>query len=505
MAEAPANGDAEVRIDLVKHICEITNIAAKEPSELPLISHELTRNLHELIVVRASKLPPLMSRWALAVLSTTALVHCKTPRNPASALDSGQHQLPEPTPDVHTAAPSPPPVRTYAPLFAPVGANLMTQFTLPVTASSTLPGSGTVLSHLTDGNLRTAWNSQTGDLVGAWFEVTVPSGVSVQSFAMTAGFTDQNRTGDLFTQNHRVAKVNMRYNGEVVGEYALDPENRGLQIFPLTHGPGTYRVTVLQVVAGTRSNWRELCVSEFALYGTVDADAQGHISAQVAQAQAPTDASANAATNGPMRPPTRSAPVTLQPESMITSIADYCRTEMQNTLYRQYCVEDENLSGERACFCGERPSPTENQIYLSGPGQLRRAAGPFRAARVLARNTVPIDPTVCDLFLRTDAGLFPFLGFAQCGRKTSLGADASEDRPSAEVLRMRATDGDAGIPEFVLDWRTVAAHPSNDRFTCEADWSMHCTVDVANVPTCVKTQTTDYNCYPVDADAGVAP
>lgn len=128
-------------------------------------------------------------------------------------------------------------------------------------------------AHLVDGNLETAWNSRSGDLVGAWIEVRLPATASVTSIGMTAGFTKRGDATDLFTGNHRVARVRVLRDGAEVAVLSLDPEARELQTLPVEGPGGVYRIEVAEVVAGSRSSWRETCVSELRIFGR-DAGAQ---------------------------------------------------------------------------------------------------------------------------------------------------------------------------------------------------------------------------------------
>lgn len=120
---------------------------------------------------------------------------------------------------------------------------------------------------LVDGSLETAWNSRTGQLAGSWIEVRVPADARVTSIQMTAGFTHVQGANDLFTGNHRVARVRVSRDGTVLGEHALDVESRALQTLPVTGAGGVYRVEVIEVRPGTRANWRETCVSELRVMG----------------------------------------------------------------------------------------------------------------------------------------------------------------------------------------------------------------------------------------------
>jgi hypothetical protein len=123
------------------------------------------------------------------------------------------------------------------------------------------------VAQLVDGNVETAWNSRTDDLVGAWIDVRLPANVTVTSIALTVGFTRRADSGDLFTGNHRITRVRVLREGTTVGVFPLDPESRELQTLPVTGPGGVYRIEVAEVRPGTRPNWRELCVSELRVMG----------------------------------------------------------------------------------------------------------------------------------------------------------------------------------------------------------------------------------------------
>ena len=120
---------------------------------------------------------------------------------------------------------------------------------------------------LVDGDLETAWNSRSGDLVGAWIEIRVPAGATVSALALTVGYTHVGARADLFTGNHRIARVRVSRDGAALGEHDLDTSSRELQRIPVTGGGGVYRIEVLRVEAGSRASWRELCVSELRVFG----------------------------------------------------------------------------------------------------------------------------------------------------------------------------------------------------------------------------------------------
>src|ERR1700740_2994830 len=58
-----------------------------------------------------------------------------------------------------------------------------------VTVSSQVVNATIKPEHLADRDLQTAWNSRTGDLVGAWIEIELPPKVVAKQIRMTIGHT----------------------------------------------------------------------------------------------------------------------------------------------------------------------------------------------------------------------------------------------------------------------------------------------------------------------------
>jgi hypothetical protein len=148
--------------------------------------------------------------------------------------------------------------------------NLIKAAPTVVAVSSTVANRAILPSHLIDGDLGTAWNSRTGDLVGAWIGARVPVGAHVTAIRITVGFTKVDKTlGDLFTQNPRIRKVRVTRDGALVTEVTFDPEKRALQDIPIDGPGGEYKIVVVEIVPGTKKAWREISVSELEIWGTV--------------------------------------------------------------------------------------------------------------------------------------------------------------------------------------------------------------------------------------------
>jgi hypothetical protein len=138
-----------------------------------------------------------------------------------------------------------------------------------VAVSSTVDNPKILPAHLVDGDPATAWNSRTGDLVGAWIAFRVPRDVHVDQIRMSAGFTHTDADGDLFTKNPRIQRVRVSRDGVVVLDQRLDPESRKLQELAVDAAGGDFRIEVTEIMRGSKRTWREVCVSELEVWGTV--------------------------------------------------------------------------------------------------------------------------------------------------------------------------------------------------------------------------------------------
>lgn len=207
-----------------------------------------------------------------------------------------------PVPTTEIAPPPPATLPSPAGEEAPV--DLVHALRSTVSVSSAYRDVHAQAQRLIDGDLETAWNSRTGDLVGAWIEVRLPGGEDtvVTSIAMTVGFTHTTDTDDLFTGNHRVSYVTVTHDGEAFGTYTLDPESRELQSFPVRGSGGTYRLVISGVVPGTRTDWREVCISELRVMGHAPGSAEGEFTPVVGVGEDAEETAAAAAGPAPTFP-----------------------------------------------------------------------------------------------------------------------------------------------------------------------------------------------------------
>jgi hypothetical protein len=121
--------------------------------------------------------------------------------------------------------------------------------------------------HLVDRDLETAWNSITGELVGAWIEIKIPA-ATITELRMTVGHTGHGPKGeDYFTMNPRIRAVAVTVDDKPAGTFKLDVDNRALQPLAI-HATGVVRVTVTDIAMGSKESWRETAISELQAWGT---------------------------------------------------------------------------------------------------------------------------------------------------------------------------------------------------------------------------------------------
>jgi hypothetical protein len=196
----------------------------------------------------------------IAVLAVLALLACK----------KSEQQAPGPTPSP-TPAPGPAPTAIDAPAAIDAGpqadVDLLHAIPSKIRVSSTVANPKILPSHIADFDEKTAWNSKTGELVGAWVEITLGDGAEAHELRLTAGFTATGPKGeDWFTMNPRIKKLTVTADNKVVGTFTLDIANRGLQAFPVK-AENRVSVEIAEIVPGSKKTWREASISEIELWG----------------------------------------------------------------------------------------------------------------------------------------------------------------------------------------------------------------------------------------------
>jgi hypothetical protein len=131
------------------------------------------------------------------------------------------------------------------------------------------------VERLVDGDPATAWNSRTGDLAGAWIEVRLPADAQVTGIGIIPGFARTGGATDLFTGNHRVARIRVLREGVEVGSFPVANARPERVTIPVRGAGGVWRIEITEVLPGTRSDWREICVSELQILGHAPSMAPG--------------------------------------------------------------------------------------------------------------------------------------------------------------------------------------------------------------------------------------
>jgi hypothetical protein len=199
---------------------------------------------------------------ALLLVPFAAAMGCDSPRSaPAGSASSS------PAASSVAALDAAAPVAKATPSGPPL-VDLLQATDSQVAVSSNVDNPKDFPEHLVDGKPETAWNGKTGDLHG-WISFRVPDDARVTKLLITAGFDKKNAEGDLFTMNHRIKKIRVTRNGELVGEQSLDIAKRTLQPMTIDKAGGTFRVDVLETEPGSKKEWKELCVSEMRVLGTL--------------------------------------------------------------------------------------------------------------------------------------------------------------------------------------------------------------------------------------------
>lgn len=154
----------------------------------------------------------------------------------------------------------------------PALVNLLTAAPSLIAVSSTVDNPKIRPEHIADGKLETAWNSATGQIIGAWVEVRVVAGARIKQIKLTAGFAAvDKRLGDRFTKNARIKTVRLYHAGRPIKDVTLDPANRALQTVHVDLAGGDLRIEVTAAEPGSIKSWREACISELEVWGTLPA------------------------------------------------------------------------------------------------------------------------------------------------------------------------------------------------------------------------------------------
>ena len=178
------------------------------------------------------------------------------------AAPPAQRQPGPPPPAPIAAAGDAPAITDAAPLVELLHATPST-----IRVSSRVANAKIAPEHIADRDPSTAWNSRTGDLVGAWIDVDVGA-AHISELRLVVGHTGKGVNGeDYFTMNPRIRRVSVLRDGNVIAKATLDIEHRDLQTIALPAPASHVRLRVDEVMPGTKRGWRETCVAELEAWG----------------------------------------------------------------------------------------------------------------------------------------------------------------------------------------------------------------------------------------------
>ena len=335
---------------------------------------------------------------------------------------------------------------------APALVELLHHVPATVRVSSTVQNKQIKPEHLVDGNLDTAWNSRTGELVGAWFDITVPAGATIEELRMTAGHTGHGPHGeDYFTMNPRIRSVDVLRGEKKLGSFTLDIARRDLQ--PLrVHGDRTLRVRVTAVEPGSKQMWRETCVSELEAWGRPPPGAG------LAQTKPTVEVAVG-------QPATYDA-LCAEIDALKATFSDRMQGEIKSC-EAMLGPGDEN-------HCGvDQPGPPECDVDRV---EVAHLAAPWKRVGLHCATTLPpYDPPTCTIAIDTTQGLL-------------LGPSATPEHRGEGLEVIEASVRDVvpgGAPELVLRYRTEGQAGTEEKVVCRSEPTLACSVPIAGPSTSI--------------------
>ena len=311
--------------------------------------------------------------------------------------------------------------------------------------------------HLVDRDFSTAWNSRTGDLVGAWIDIEVP-GAQIHQIALTVGHTGHGPKGeDYFTMNPRIRRVSIAAGGGPARSIALDITNRGLQTIAVPDDAEHVRLRVEEIEPGSKQSWREICVSEL--------EAWGH----------PPPGKVRAAST-----PTVEVGMPIELQGITSGIPDpaaYCATwtaPIEAGRAEQAKAEAKELAdceahGDPDVVCGDAdpPGPPVCKIQSEGPA----LSAPWVAAgTIVAAEDSAWGPEACQIAVQTKAGWWLVGDELTCG-------DHYMDRGDLSITDARV--GSDGVLRLRYSYRSSRHAAAEDSvMTCTAKGTVTCTPPV---------------------------
>jgi hypothetical protein len=279
-----------------------------------------------------------------------------------------------------------------------------------IRVSSRVANKAILPTHIADRDVATAWNSRTGELRGAWVDLTVP-GAAIQEVRLTVGHTGKGPKGeDYFTMNPRIRKVTLLDGDDELAHVDLDVGQRGLQVVKLPEPQEHLRLRVDDVVMGTKPAWRETCISEIEAWGTLPAGATARALQPVVEVYNPTDV---AWQTPPLDPSTYCTRFLEEPTRQYDKVIATDRASCDA------CIKGRETDMARWGECQENgscnpdpPGPPSCSLELTAPV----SAGAWRGAGTMATSTDSQYSSIAkQIVVATRVGAWPIGDEYDCG------------------------------------------------------------------------------------------
>jgi hypothetical protein len=313
--------------------------------------------------------------------------------------------------------------------------------------------------HLVDRDLTTAWNSVTGELVGAWVEVRVAPGAIIDELRLTVGHTGKGpKQEDYFTMNPRIREISVHAGDAAPTRVTLDITRRDLHTVPVRATEGPVRLRVEAFAPGSKKRWREIAISELEVWGTLPhGTAPGTHTPTVVVGESKPDIAEGAID-----------PDAICDEFMAEHQASYDKARADSEQQRKDCRREARRNKRSPDECD-----TEDELAPPACGMQDLKVGPLDApwtdlAILRTEVNTAHGPKDCQLTVSTAGGTFLI------GDSVSCGPWDDSDLSVSDVTTQQLIAG--GPPELVVRYSTGRDGSGTQLIACRAgDDNVRCT------------------------------
>jgi hypothetical protein len=355
-----------------------------------------------------------------------------------------------------------------------------------VAVSSVVKNAKDKPEHLVDGKPETAWNSRTGDLVGAWIAFRVPDDVVLTQIDLTVGYDKVTKDGDYFTMNHRVRKVRVSRRGVPLVEHTFDVDVRREQEIPVTAPGGDFEIEVLETLPGSKPRWREVVISELMLWGTLPPGNKRQSPTPVVRVGSldEGDGVGGRKAGDVHRAPTRAL------AGPFKTLEAHCQAYLKQHSWVEGCESDADRQDPDNTRCYDTPPPSEcdpDDAQFAGSGEIAEVPAPYQAVRLFtSRTNGPYVRVTCNVAIRTGAGWFVAADWFVCA---DAAGDYGAERTRIDELATKDLAA-GGAPEVLV------RYTSEDREGRKHPFVLACDLDETHAPRCT---------VPISGTASVEP